>query len=627
MKKSGVYRYAEHPSTEILCDVSDGDGPLTVVHNAAFERTVLNAKGGAHLTPEGMDCTMARALAHGLPAALFMVGKVLGLPDVKDMGGHALMMKMCRPRKVASDGTCTWWDDPKDRDALQRYCAQDVATERALHARLPALSERERRIWLLDQHINDRGVRVDVPLVRDALRAVSEAKRRADREIWRLTNGAVSTCGQTARIVAWINSRGVPCASIAKGEVEEIVLRADVMCEPVVEDVVTLRRQTSRMFRFDKILDQVCADDRLRGLLQYHKAHTGRWAGWSQSFPRIDDPERVALVIEALRAFHDAAKAIDYIDAAIGPPLETLSQSLRAMVCAPAGKKLVGGDFSNIEGRVAAWFADERWKLEAFEAQDDGTGVGLYEMTAAGILGIDVSAVDRRHRQSHGKVPELACGYQGHVGAFMKMAHTQNPPVKVTHAEASAIVTGWREKNSRIVQSWWDLQDAAIQAVEAKGAIVPVPGDRIRYVSDGKFLYCRLPSGRVVHYASPSVRWRTRTITTEDGDEIELNSRGVSYWGVEFGGRWGQIDLYGGMQFNHVVQGFSRDLLVEAMFAVEAAGYPIVLHTHDDLICEVDEDFGSADELADLMKEAASAMAPGLPVSVKGWSGERWLTT
>jgi len=617
LKKVGAHRYAEDPTTEILVDVSHGEGAPVIAHNAAFERSVLNAKG-AKLRPEDMDCTMARAHAVGLPGSLEQLGAVLGCPIQKDRDGHRLMLKLCKPKKVHADGRIEWHDDPAEHERLAAYCDRDVASECSVDIRLPQLSEREWRVWVLDQTINDRGFAVDLPLVRAGLLAVGEAKRRADRQMWRLTNGAVSTCNQTAKIVAWIRSHGIPCESIAKGEVEEIILRSDIFDEPLVQEVVTLRRATSRMFRFDKILAQVCRDGRVRGVFQYHKAHTGRWAGWTQSFPRVDNPEAVEGVLGLL----GGSAAIDLIELSYGPALKLLSQCLRPMIVAPAGKKLIGGDFSNIEGRVAAWFAGQQDKLEAFRAFDVGTGPDLYLLQAADILNIPFEQVDRLHRQSHGKVPSMACQYQGAVAAFQKMAHTQEPPVKVTAAEARRIVNLWRDKNEGIVESWRELQDAAIEAVQHRGMVVPALSDRVRYVADAKFLYCRLPSGRTIHYPSPSVRWKTHTIKTDDGDEIELNSFGVTFWGVD-GTAWRPIDLYGGMQFNHIVQGFARDLLVEAMLMVESAGYRIV--THDDLVCEVDEDFGDAEDFGHLMELAARTMARGLPVSVKAWEGERWL--
>jgi DNA polymerase len=632
--KVGAPRYAEDPSTEILCgSYQVSGGPLqhgtriqgiVRAHNALFERSVLNAKTpGLNLRPEQMDCTLARACAVGLPASLEQLGKVLKVPVQKDKEGHRLMLKMCRPKKIHADGRIEWHEDPAELARLADYCDRDVESECAVDGVLPQLSLRERAVWTLDQHVNDRGFAVDLPKVRAALDAVGEARRRADRRIWELTNGAVSACTQTKKIVEWIRSRGIPCESIAKGEVPELVIRADLFDEPLVEEVITLRRATTRMFRFDKILAWACRDGRVRGAFQYHKAHTGRWAAWTQSFPRVDDPEAVSDVLDAVARW-GAAKAVDYLECAHDAPLRLLSQCLRPMVVAPPGKKLIGGDFSNIEGRVAAWFARMKWKLEAFKAYDEGTGPDLYLVMAASILNIEVGEVSRLHRQSHGKVPELAAQFQGAVAAFQKMAHTQDPPVKVTNQEARRIVNLWRDKNDAIVDCWKELQDAAITAVEHRGLVVPVLGDRVRYVFDGKWLYCRLPSGRALHYASPSVRWKTHTITTDDGDEIEFNSLGVTYYGVD-GGAWRPIDLYGGMQFNHIVQGFSRDLLVEAMFAVEDAGYPIVMHTHDDIICEIGASFGVPDAFSDLMRVAAERLAPGLPVSVKAWEGPRWL--
>ena len=250
LKKAGVHRYAEDESTEVLClSYRVGGGPVRrwkggdqffmhgllphcmLAHNAGFERTIWNSIRHKfidvpELKPEHQDCTMARALAVGLPASLEMIGAAIKAPIQKDREGHRLMMQMCRPRKVHDDGRIDWWDDPERLERLAAYCDQDVLSECAIDVRLPALSGRERRVWTLDQTINDRGFAVDLPRVQAALRAVAEAKRRADHQILRLTNGAVKTCNQTAKIVAWIAGRGIPCESIAKGEVEEIVLRA-----------------------------------------------------------------------------------------------------------------------------------------------------------------------------------------------------------------------------------------------------------------------------------------------------------------------------------------------------------------------------------------------------------------
>ena len=641
LNKAGAYRYAMDPSTEVLClsyrvgdgpiqRWSPGDPPLQVArmlaHNAAFERAIWNhTLGWPTLSPEMQDCTLARGVAVGLPASLEMLGQVLGAPVQKDKDGHRLMLKLCKPRKVHDDGRIEWWSDVSDLDRLAAYCDQDVRSECAVDERLPRLSGRERAVWELDQQINDRGFALDVSRVQAALSAVTEAKRRADRRMWRITEGKVGTCSQTGKLVGWIVGRGIPCASVAKGEIDEIVLLADLFDDPLVEDVIRLRRSAARSStaKYKAMLDCVCPDGRVRGTLAYHGAHPGRWAGrlvQPQNFPRVDDPDAV----EAALALLHRADAVDAIEAVVGPPMEVLSKCLRSMIVAPAGKKLIGGDFSNIEGRVNAWFAGEHWKLDAFRAYDAGEGPDLYRVMAGEILDKTPTDISKVERQTTGKVPELACGYQGGLKAFQKMAYTQDPPVRVTDAEARSIVRLWRDRNPGIVASWSELQDAAIQAVEARGCIVPVLGDKVRYVADAKFLYCKLPSGRVIHYPSPSVSWKEKVVTIDD-EEIVLRNRGVTFYGVDsVTKRWGPQDLYGGMQCNHIVQGTARDLMVEAMFAVEKAGYPIVLTVHDELLCEVDEDFGSVEEFESLMGELP-VWAEGLPLVAQAWSDKRYV--
>lgn len=639
LRKAGAYRYAMDPSTEVIClSYRVGDGPVRrwrpgepqpeldgtiLAHNAGFERAIWNhTLGWPRLDPEAMDCTMARGLAVGLPGSLEMLGAALGAPIQKDKDGHRLMLRLCKPRRIHDDGRIEWWEDLAEIDRLHAYCDTDVRAECAVDARLPVLPGRERALWILDQRINDRGFALDVPRVRLALAAVDEAKRRADRRIWRLTNGAVSTCSQTAKIVAWIAARGVPCASVAKGEIDEILLTADILDDPLVEEVVNLRRAAAKSStaKFKAMLDAVCPDGRIRGSLAYHGAHTGRWAGrlvQPQNFPRVDDPGAV----EAALALLGRPDAVDAIEAVVGPALETLSKCLRAMIISPPGKKLISGDFASIEGRINAWFAGEDWKLRAFSEYDQGVGPDLYRLAYGRSFGLDPAAVDGAGRQI-GKVMELALGYQGGVGAFQTMAAVYG--VRVSDGRADQIKRAWRDANPSITRSWRDLQDAAIEAVSAPGCVVPVLGDKVRYVADRKFLYCKLPSGRVIHYASPSVAWKTHVMTI-DGERVEFRSRGVTYHGVDsVTKKWGPIDLYGGAQCDHIVQGTARDLLVEAMFRVEAAGYPIVLTVHDEILCEADEGFGGVDEFEALMSQLPPWLA-GLPVATKAWEDMRYV--
>lgn len=374
LKKAGVYRYAEDTSTAVwVARFRFDDGPVeewrplvaeppatlvghvagggrVVAHNAAFERTIWNRclpQYCVHplpkLQPEQMNCTMARAQALGLPASLEALGAVLKLPIQKDLEGRRLMMKMSRPRKINDDGSRVWWDEPANIDRLSAYCATDVLTECGADAALPQLSEAEQRLWVLDQKINDRGVAIDVRLVQRALDVVAEAKKRADRQMWRLTGGAVAKCTEVAKIVDWLNARGIACESVAKGEVEDLIVHAQLVDDEKAEEVIRLRRAAGKAStaKYQAMLNSVCADGRVRGTLAYHAAHTGRWGGrliQPQNFPRVDPDRDLPDVQEALEVLDrdglTPQRRCDLIELITGSVMETLSKALRAMLIA-----------------------------------------------------------------------------------------------------------------------------------------------------------------------------------------------------------------------------------------------------------------------------------------------------
>lgn len=684
LKKSGVYRYAEHPTTGVWClswalesgpygRWSPGDedplellahveaGGRVVAHNAGFERTIWNwvirqriAPHWPELKIEQQDCTMARGLALALPADLDRLSKVLKTPVQKDKEGHALMMRMCKPRRTEADGTVVWWEEPEKIARLGAYCDQDVATEGFIDRSIPALSDEERRVWELDQHINDRGVAVDITSIDRALAVVTEALKRADDRMWWLTDGAVKKCSEAAKLVKWIDDRGIPCTSVAKGEIEEIVLSSSVMGDELVEEAIRLRRASAKTStaKFKAMLNSVCSDGRVRGSLAYHGATTGRWAGrimQPQNFLRVDADSLpdVYYVLDLLGSARSPRELVDAIDMLVGPPLEALARCMRAMLLSAPGKKFVSGDFSNIEGRAAAWIADENWKLEAFRAYDRGEGHDLYKLSYARSFGLPIESVGKPERQI-GKVQELALGFQGSVGAYINMAANYFiKPAQIAqvakaaipgdewHRIAStysddmsrgldqetwtgvkAVVNAWRAAHPNIVQSWWDLQDAAVAAVGSPGLKVPVLNNRVIYLAANGFLYCRLPSGRVISYAVP------RLIRTEVDEIVRIQ---VEFEAIDsYTKRWMPRVLYGGMQFNNVVQGLARDKLTASMFRIEAAGYPIVLTVHDENLSEVDEAFGSADEYQAIMGRA-DAWCADLPVAVTAWEDHRYV--
>ncbi len=631
-----MYRYAEDPTTEIVTmSWRLGDGPVqrwrpgqsglkpladhiraggfVVTHNAGFERVIWNAKLSADLPllPAQQDCTMSRASTMTLPTALFALGQALNVPDIKDMGGHSLMMQMCRPRTL---DPLTWWEDAERIELLQSYCDQDVKTECAIEARLPPLSERERRVWELDQRINDRGVAIDLPLVRRANHAVAEAKKSADDKIWRLTNGAVRRCTEAKKIVDWLNARGIKTESVASEVEEDLLLVADMLDDELAADVLAVRSASSKAFKFQGMLDTVCKDGRVRGSLAYHGTISGRWAGRGmqpQNFKRMETEEDEAAVEAALDALREGRPVAD---------LDVLSMAARPMLIPGPGKMFYGGDFSQIESRMLAWFAGEDWKLAAFRDYDAGVGFNNYLNTAARMYGLDVETLSKESTEYvTGKMAELAAGYQGGRRAIQKIALKNG--VRIPGHQADDMKAMWREGHPATVKLWRELQDAAIEAVANQGAVVSVLRDKVRYVSNGEFLFCRLPSHRVIAYPKPTVAWKSRIVSI-DGDDVEINSRGVSYWGVHQG-RFMQLDLYGGLQCAHVVSGTARDVLVEAMFAVEEAGYPIVLTIHDETLSEVDAGFGGVEEYQALMERPISWL-PDFPLVAQVWTGDRY---
>lgn len=725
LMKAGTVRYAEHPSTRTwgFC-WRIGTGPVyrwmpgypdpdvllehianggkTVAHNAAFERIIWNyvlrgRYGLSHwpaLTPHQQTCTMARAQAMNLPAKLEQLAAVLGVENQKDMEGAAVMKKLMKPRKVNLDGTLLWWDgsiteghqviriDDKTGEGQARlernmvYCEGDVLAECDIDDKVPELSEAEQQLWIFDQIVNERGVKFDIPIVERAAELVDFAKKDADRKMRKLTNGKVRKVSEVSKLVDWLNEQGIPCDSVKKGNMKELVFHSEMAENSATKAAVQLRKDASKTStaKYAKMLDCVSHGDRIRFMLAYHGASTGRWAGrmvQPQNFPRFDDdnPKEKAIVswlIELLASDIPIADVYEHMDVVHGECLPWLSKALRSMMVADDGKKFIGGDFSNIEGRVNTWLAGEDWKLDAFRAYDEGHGPDLYKVAYSSSFAVDIASVDKPKRQI-GKVQELASGYQGGVGAYISMAeiydieifdlartvqegadpekweeirqgyHSATDKHGLREFEWTAVkllVTSWRAAHPAIVQSWWSYQDAAIAAVDSPGQIFDVAhmsegssfkSGRVRFMSDGNYLYCCLPNGRVISYAQPWLEYEEVTRVRKDGTEYTTTQTKLRYWGMDsYTKKWSRLSLYGGLICENVVQAVSRDLLVESMFRVEQAGYPIVLTVHDEILAEPDVAFGSVEHFTDLMS-VLPTWAEGLPLAVAAWEDQRYV--
>lgn len=546
-----------------------------------------------------------------------------------------------------------WLEDRASLDRLIAYCKQDVEVERALGKLLLPLIPAERRMFLLDQEINDRGVLVDLPLVAQSRTVVDQAMKRLNSRIDDITGGAVGKVTQVAKLTRWLQMEGVETSSLDKASMIALLSKDQ---DGDIQEALETRQEAAKSSTSKLKALAACAgaDGRARGMLQFLGAQrTGRAAGrlaQPQNFPRGSLPKGINPE-DCIPALMTGDEAI--VDAIWAPPLNVVSSTLRSMLMAAPGKALIAADYANIEGRVLAWLAGEAWKLDAFRAFDTvighdakgkpiTAGPDLYKLAASAIFGTSVDQVTEAERQI-GKTSELACGYGGGVGAFQTMAANYN--VVVSDEQADEIKKAWREANPAIVAFWRATDDAAIAAVNNPGTAIDC--GPVRWAVHKNFLWCRLPSGRRLCYAAPRIK-SMMSVTLKDGawfrfpaaqveshkrylsaaaaDEVEHVSYGksVRFWGVDsLTKRWTEQYGYGGLWTENITQAVARDILYEGMLRLDAAGYHIILSVHDEVVCEEDDAFGSVAEVESILCENPAWLA-GCPVTAKGWRARRY---
>ena len=646
--KTGLYRYAQSPVFAILLFAYSLDGaPVQVVdltrpgarlpaevvrwlfdpacikhaYNAAFEWYCLSRffhlEGSTSYPPEKWlpqwHCTMLHGLYCGYTAGLDATGRALGLPQDKQKlsAGKALIRYFCVPCKpTKSNGGRTRnlpQHDPAKWELFQTYNGQDVVTEMEIERRLSRfpVPDSVQAQWVTDQIINARGVAVDLSLVTGALELDAQARQDAIAEAVALTG--LDNPNSVAQLSCWLQEEtGEEVADLRKDTV------ADLLGKELPGDkarrVLEIRQELGKTSnkKYTALAQAVCADGRVRGLLQFYGANrTGRWAGrivQPQNLPRTYiDGALLPLARELVKGREAAGLRVVF-----GSVPDTLSQLIRTAFVSTPGHTLVDADFSAIEARMIAWLAGEEWVLEVFRTHGK-----IYEAAAAQMFGVPIEAIKKgnpeySYRQK-GKVATLALGYQGGVGSLVSMGALR---MGIPEEDLPDIVERWRNANPAIVQFWYTVEAAAREAVEG-GRRVELGGGRLVFAREmdesNDFLTIQLPNGRKLYYASP---------------HMGLNRFGrpaLCYWGLDQKThKWGVVETYGGKLVENITQATARDCLAETVERLEAAGYPVVFHIHDEVVIDAPPGRDSLEGVIDIMWQVPP-WAEGLPLNADGW--------
>ena len=620
--KCGVYAYADSPAFEVLLFAYSFDGGETRVidlaqgeelpgevaeavfdgsvvktaFNANFERTCLSKYFGRYLPPESWHCSAVQAAVLALPRSLEDVGAVLGLDERKMKEGKELIRYFCVPCKPtkANGGRrrnlpC---HAPEKWEMFKSYCVRDVDVEKAIRRKLCKfpIPEGEMELYRLDQRINDRGVPVDMGLVRQAVRCERLHKEVVTRRAYELTG--LENPNSVAQLKGWLGENGVEAESLSRKAVAELIEESD----GEVKELLRLRLLMAKtsVKKYEAMERSVCSDGRVHGLLQFYGANrTGRWAGrlvQVQNLPQnhIEDLELARRLVREGR-FEDVEMLYDSTP-------KVLSELIRTAFVPEPGCRFVVADFSAIEARVLAWLAGERWRLEVFSSHGK-----IYEASASAMFHVPIEEVTKGSSlRQKGKIAELGLGYGGAAGALVSMGALD---MGLSEDDLPPLVAAWRRANPHITQFWWDVDKAAVEAVTKRAK---TRAGRIGFEYRSGILFVMLPSGRKLAYVKP------RLAVNKFGRE------GLTYEGILENKKWGRIETYGPKLVENIVQGTARDLLAEAMLRVERKGYPIVMHCHDEIIAEVPEGMGSVEEMCEVMAVRPS-WAEGLPLRADGY--------
>ena len=594
LAKTGVYRYVESPDFEILLFAYSVDGdPVQQIDlacgekippailaaleddkvtkwafNANFERICLSRflgyPTGDYLEPDSWKCSMVWAAYMGLPLSLEGAGAVLGLEKQKLAEGKDLIKYFCQPCAPTKSNGQRTRNLPKHAPdkwlAFKKYNIRDVETEMSIQARLLKYPVPD-SVWEeyhLDQEINDRGVGLDMELVRQAIQMDGRSRSELTQAMKELTS--LDNPNSVQQMKQWLADNGVETDTLGKKAVAELLKTAP----PQLQKVLTLRQQLAKssVKKYQAMETAVCADGRARGMFQFYGANrTGRWAGriiQMQNLPQnhLDDLSEARGLVRA--------GGFDALEMLYEDVPDTLSQLIRTAFVPQENRKFIVADFSAIEARVIAWLAGEKWRQDVF-----AEGKDIYCASASQMFGVPVEKHGvNGHLRQKGKIAELALGYGGSVGALKAMGALE---MGLSEDELPALVSAWRQSNPKIVQFWWAVDRAVMDAVTRK---TTTKTHGIVFSARNGMLFITLPSGRSLAYVKPKIG------TNKFGGDC------ITYEGVGGTKKWERLDSYGPKFVENIVQATSRDILCYAMRTLRCCS--IVMHIHDEVVIEAD---------------------------------------
>lgn len=644
LKASGAWVYSKHPSTEVIClSVKDrADKPAQIIpywdlkawvksfkpglervvaHNAFFEKCVWqnvmakNHGAESYLTMNWF-CTAAGARAMGLPGKLDEVTKAIHSKHRKDNEGHRLMLRMSKPRPNFKNLTEKWFESFEQLNRLFEYCVDDTEAEwevaEFLEKHQP-FSANEFEVWQFDQRLNMRGIPVDIKTVEKIYNHLGVIGLNSEERLRELTHGRIQTVKQNAKILAWLSEKGVTLPNLQAATIDTWVDKLKEDSSPAAE-FIRLRQKLGKAStgKYQAFLDRTDRDDmRVRDTHLYHGASTGRWSSLGlqiHNMPR-GTIENIPQALDAINTFQD----LDHLEFFYDDPTNVFSGCIRAMIKAPAGKKLISADFSAIEAKVLAWMAGAKIALGAYARNED-----LYKVMASYIYGgLSLDVITKVQRQL-GKAAVLGNGFGMGWKKFKETCAKPPYSMAITDEMAQNAVNTYRETFWEVPEMWRNIETCARLAVENKGKHYAT--NKTKWYYKEPFLFCELPSGRRMSYAYPSF-----AMNTTSWGESKL-----ALWHYTVDAKtkkWTNRPTYGGLLTENVVQATARDIMKEASLRVDSIGYPVIFTVHDEVVSEFDLDTKSDDEHLKEFEKLMSIKpkwALDCPISVEGWVDERY---